>query len=174
LSTNPQLISYAVAGVIILLVLALRFRNVGKERPLKVGRLAIAPLYLAAVSAFLIWKFPVAGLDWAWMAIVFGLGAGIGWFRGKTMHISVHPETKSLMVRSSPWALIVIIALLVVRMGLREMFAAHAADWHVSFNLLTDAFVAFALGLLGVTSLEMYLRARRVMEEAKAGRSVAA
>jgi hypothetical protein len=50
----------------------------------------------------------------------------------------------------------------------------NAAAWHVSFNLLTDGFVAFAFGLLAVNSLEMYLRARRLLDEAKRGGAIAA
>lgn len=171
---TPQTISIIITVAIVLVIMAFRFRNVGKTRPLRVPTLLIAPVYLAAVSAFLIWRFPVSGLDWLWMGVVFVLGAALGWYRGKMMHITVDPETQSLMVRTTPWALIFLLGLIVVRMALREVFMENAAAWHVSFNLLTDAFVAFALGLLGVTSLEMYLRARRLLDEAKRGGAIAA
>ncbi|MDB5431202.1 MAG: hypothetical protein JWP35_2318 [Caulobacter sp.] len=171
---TPQTISIIIAVVVVLIIMAFRFRNVGRTRPLRMPTLLIAPVYLAAVSAFLIYRFPIAGLDWVWMGVIFLLGAVAGWYRGKMMHITVDPETKSLMVKTTPWALIFLVALLVVRMALREVFMENAAAWHVSFNLLTDAFVAFALGLLGVTSLEMYLRAKRLVEEAKRGGGVIA
>jgi membrane protein CcdC involved in cytochrome C biogenesis len=174
LHPTPQIIGYVIAGVVILAVLAFRLRNLSRTRPLRVPTLLIAPVYLAAVSAFLIWRFPIAGMDWVWMTVIFVLGAALGWYRGKMMHITVDPDTQSLLVKTSPMALIFLVGLIVVRMALREVFMENAAAWHVSFNLLTDGFVAFAFGLLAVNSLEMYLRAKRLLDEAKGGGAIAA
>ena len=171
---NPQIIVYLVVGVLVLGLFAFRISRMTQTRKLRVGTLAIAPVYLAAVSAFLIYRFPIAGMDWLWMAVILVVGAGIGWWRGKTMHISVDPETQALMMKASPMALIFLVGLIVVRVGLRFLFAEEAGAWHVSANLLNDAFVAFALGVLGTTSLEMYIRARRLLEEAKSGGQIAA
>jgi hypothetical protein len=39
--------------------------------------------------------------------------------------------------------------------------------FHLTPQTITDLLVAFALGLLGVQRLEMYLRARRLIEAAR-------
>ena len=166
---NPQYIGYAIGAVILLVVMYFRFRNVSQSRRLRIGTLAIAPVYLATISAVTIWFLRPSGFDWAWMAVALALGGVLGWYRAKMMHIAVDPATQTLQMKMSPWALIFLVALLVIRMGLRFEIMQNAAAWHVSINLATDGLVVFALGLLGVQSLEMFIRGRKLLAEAKNG-----
>jgi hypothetical protein len=171
---TPQVISYAIAGVIILVVMFFRLRGVAQTRRLRLPMLAIAPIYLVAVTGALLWFFRPAGMDWAWMAAALVLGGVLGWYRAKMMHIAVDPATQTLTMKMSPWALIFLIALIAIRYALRFEIMQNAAAWHVSVNLATDGLVVFALGLLGVQSLEMFIRGRRLLTEAKAGGAIAA
>ena len=95
------------------------------------------------------------------------IGAAVGWQRGKMMHIHVDPETHALNQKASPAAMFFLIALIVVRTGARSVLEQTGG---VSPAMLTDPLIAFALGMFTLTRLEMYLRARRLLEEAH-GRS---
>jgi membrane protein CcdC involved in cytochrome C biogenesis len=57
-----------------------------------------------------------------------------------------------------------LIALIVVRMGARSILGQTGG---VSPAMLTDPLIAFALGMFAMTRLEMYLRAKRLLEEAR-------
>ena len=71
-----------------------------KMRPLKLGTLWVVPaLYLVVAGSMLFWQLPPTG----WVAHCFGrricIGAAVGWQRGKMMHIHVDPETHALIRR---------------------------------------------------------------------------
>ena len=53
------------------------------------------------------------------------------------------------------------------RFGARYLLAAESGVVHVFAALITDGFVLFGAGLYGVSRLEMFLRARRLLREAK-------
>ena len=94
-----------------------------------------------------------------------GAGAAGGWQLGRTMAIDVHPETGTLMVQSSPVGLMVLLGLVLVRMGLRTGVRMEAEAWHLNAALIIDMLIVFTAALFVTRSLEMYLRARRVMAD---------
>jgi membrane protein CcdC involved in cytochrome C biogenesis len=157
-------VTYAVTIGIIVVIMALRLRRMGTMRPLKLGSLWIVPAIYAAVAALMFVQLPPRG--WVGIACAAGLviGAAVGWYRGKMMHISVDPETHALNQKASPAAMMFLIALIAVRMAARGILGQEAA---VSPAMLTDPLVAFALGMFTLTRLEMYLRAKRLLEEVR-------
>lgn len=157
------LITVAVIGVI----LFIRIRRTGKARPLRLERLWIVPAVYAVLMAVVLAEIPPHGAGWLWCALALGVGAAAGWLRGKTMHITVDPETHALDHVQSPAALMFLVALIVVRMASR-MYLAESAPSHAATLLATDVLLAFAFGLLSVQRLEMGLRARRLLNEARA------
>lgn len=162
---QPQqnLFSTLIPLVIVAIVLAFRFRRMGKERPLKLERLWIVPaIYLVLAGLMLAQKAP-HGLGWLWVALSLAAGAALGWQRGRAMHISVDPESHALNQVSSPLAMMLIVALIAVRSLLRGAASYEGLDP----LLITDCLVLFALGLLSMTRLEMYLRGSRLLEEAR-------
>jgi hypothetical protein len=56
--------------------------------------------------------------------------------------------------------------LIAVRYGLR-MLAREAAPVHLSATTIVDAFLALAFGLIALQRLEMFLRGRKLLAEAK-------
>lgn len=157
-------ISYAITIGIIVIVMALRMRNMSKMRPLKLGTLWVVPALYLAVAAMMFAQLPPTG--WVAIASVVGLliGAAIGWQRGKMMQIHVDPETHALNQKASPAAMFFLIALIIVRAGARSVLGQ---DSNISPAMLTDPLIAFALGMFTLTRLEMYLRAKRLLEEAR-------
>jgi hypothetical protein len=157
------IIGIGVAVVIILL------RN-RQARPLNPNLMWILPLFLVALLAFGIWGVsyqfhPVFG-----PAVLAGLGAAalvgaaIGWWRGKTIRIHRDPETKRLMAQASPLGLIFIFALLGVRTMFRGYLDEHAAQYGLAPGITDIGFMLFAGGLLVVSRVEMWIRARSIVE----------
>jgi hypothetical protein len=170
-----QWISYAITAVIVVVVLGLRLRGMSRMRKLRLETLWVIPAIYLAFAAVMFYEFPPAGLGWLACGVALVAGGAIGWQRGKLMRIHVDPETHTLNQRASPAAMLFIIALIAVRFGAREVLANGAgAGLHLSAILVTNVLVALALGLFATTRLEMYLRARRLLEEARAGRTAAA
>ncbi|MDP1025811.1 DUF1453 family protein [Sphingomonas sp. KR1UV-12] len=157
------LLTYAITAGVILLVMALRWRRTGRAVPLKLERLWILPaiLTLAVVATFA--TMPPHGLGWLFCLIAAGLGAALGWQRGRMMHIAVDPETHQLSQTSSPAALVLILAIVVLRQAAR---AGGAAWLHLDALALSDMLLALAFGLVVAQRVEMYLRARRLLRAA--------
>jgi hypothetical protein len=150
--------------VIIAAVLALRFRSMSRERPLKVGTLWVVPVvYLLLVGSMLL-ALPPAPMGWGLVVLGILVGAALGWHRGKLIRIERNPETGELRQRASPLAMLLLVAIVVLKLGAKAIFGDSAAA-HPSSGamMLTDAFIGFALGLLSATRLELYLRARRIL-----------
>ena len=157
-------ISYAVTIAIIAVVMALRLRRTGQMRPLKLGNLFIVPALYLVVAAIMFVQLPPTGWVAIACAIALAIGAAVGWQRGKMMHIHVDPETHALNQKASPAAMIFLIGLIDVRMVARGMLGQNSG---VSPAMLTDPLIAFALGMFTVQRIEMYLRAKRLLEEAR-------
>jgi membrane protein CcdC involved in cytochrome C biogenesis len=156
-------VSYAITIGIVIVVMALRLRRAGQMRPLKLASLWVVPVLYLAVAVIMFVQLPPTG----WVAIASAaallIGAGLGWQRGKLMHIHVDPGTHALNQKASPAAMLFLIALILVRMLARGIIGAEGA---VSPAMLTDPLVAFALGMFTLQRVEMYLRAKRLLEEA--------
>ncbi|NBB65628.1 DUF1453 family protein, partial [Pseudomonas sp. ODNR1LW] len=90
------------------------------------------------------------------------LGGFAGWYRGKTITIEKEPDG-SLMAQASPLGLILLAALFAGRTALRSLIESHAAEWHLNAMAVTDAFLVFAMGLIVLQRVEIYIRAKRVL-----------
>ena len=157
-------VSYAITIGIIVIVMALRLRRAGQMRPLKLGSLWVVPVLYLAVAAIMFAQLPPTGRVAIACGVALLIGAAVGWQRGKMMHIHVDPETHALNQKASPAAMLFLVALIVVRMLARGMMGAEGA---VSPAMLTDPLIAFALGMFTLQRVEMYLRARRLLDEAR-------
>ncbi|RYD47837.1 MAG: DUF1453 family protein [Sphingomonadales bacterium] len=168
-TASPQgWLSYVIPAVIITIVLALRLRNVNRERPLKIERLWIVPTLYCVIAGLTFWNMPPHGMVWAYCGAALLAGAAIGWQRGKLMKISVNPETHEISQKSSPAAMLLILGLILIRSGARNAEALGIPGVHVDVMMMTDVLIALALGLLTATRVEMFLRARRLLAEARA------
>ena len=93
---QPSWSSYAITIGIIVVVMALRMRRMGKMRPLKLSSLWIVPALYLVVALMMFVQLPPRG--WVAIASAVGLavGAAVGWQRGKMMQIHVDPVTHAL------------------------------------------------------------------------------
>jgi amino acid transporter len=159
-------------GLLIGLVIAvaiLYLRN-RKPRPLKIEWLWVRPAIFAVLMAFALTSSPppLDAVSLGLIVLAAVLGAGLGWQRGRFIQIDVHPETHELTTRVSPLGLLFIIAIVVARFGLRAG-AGEASRLHLSFAAVSDAVVILLGAMMMAQGTEIWLRARRVLAEAKSG-----
>ena len=72
------------------------------------------------------------------------------------------------MVKGGQAAILVMAVLILFRMGLRTGLRMEASAWHLDVLLISDALIVFTAFLFSLRAVEMYLRARSVMGQAKA------
>ena len=135
-----------------------------KERPLKIATLWMIPVIYLAIVASMLFALPPTIGGWALLAAGVAAGAVLGWHRGKLIRIERNAETGELTQRASPLAMLLLLAIIVLKLGARAIFGdAAVAQPGSPAMLMTDAFIGFALGLLSATRLELYLRARTIL-----------
>lgn len=164
--SGPIWIGGLAFGLAILLQLARLVRlgrSSGPTQTLRLDALWIAPAIYLALAALAIAAQPPHGEEWLWPAAGAALGGALGWWRGKTVEISLHPQTRALITRTSSTAMVFFIGLMALRFGLRYLLADQARTLHLTVTIITGAFLAFAVGLVVIQRLEMTLRAVRLL-----------
>lgn len=158
---GPPWMPYAIMAAFMGLALA----RGSRRRDLSVNRLWIMPTFLlvAALLAFSQQTAP-SPVMFAVHAAALALGATIGWWRGRLTRIEVDAETGRLTSRSSPLGMVLLAGLVMVRYAARDLVSANAERLHVTAIDIADAFLLFALGLVCVQRLEMWLRARKITD----------
>lgn len=161
---NPQ--QYLVVLAIALVVIVLRNR---RPRRLKVERLWIFPLiYLAfLVSGLVALPPPLTPVSIGILAAAALIGALIGWQRGRFMRIDIDTATHELSTRASVIGIAFILAVLIARLGLRDYLARTDLGIGVPPTVLGDAFLILAVAMLSVQRLEIWIRATRMLNEAR-------
>lgn len=158
-----------IAVAVALIVLLLRNR---RPRRLRVEFLWVRPVVFLGLLAAMAFVSPPpltsTAIGLAIVALV--LGGALGWQRGRFMRIEVDPETHALTSRASPVGLVFVLALLAIRLGLRGALNENAARLHFPALAITDALVAFAAAMMTAQGVEMWLRARRLLAQAKAAK----
>ena len=152
----------------ILLLLALRiWRTGGRERRIRASRLWILPAIVSVLIGVGLISQPVtlSFLTVDSLVVAFVAGFGFGWLRGRTTHISVDPESGELRARSTPVALVMIAALILVRLTARDWLNANAEAWQIEPAAIVDGFLLFGMGLVIGWRVEMMLRCRRLMSD---------
>ena len=162
--------AYVIIGLIVVVILFFRLRGMRRKRPLRLGTLWVVPALFAAIAALNFWQFPPSWGDAPWLAVALALGGALGWQRGRLMHIWAEPDGE-LMMQGSPWAILFLVALILVRVLLRSGLELEKEAWAISPALINNAFVVFALGLFGVMRAEMWVRAVKLKREVPASSS---
>jgi hypothetical protein len=155
---------------IVVVVAIVRLRN-SRPRKLKVEQLWVYPAILVVLlgSSLAAAPPPVTVTTVGLLVGGFALGALLGWQRGRFTHIEIDPATQALTSRSSPIGIVLILAIFALRFGLRDLLATYPQLVGVPVLAAGDALIALTIAMLGATRLEMWIRARRMLEEAKSG-----
>jgi NAD/NADP transhydrogenase beta subunit len=156
-------IAYVIAAIIFILILSFRLRRMRRTVPLRLKRLWIAPAIFGVMTVTVVGQFPLPVQDWAWLVLALLVGAMVGWQRGRLMHIAMDPATRGLTMQPTPMAIYFLLGLVAVRVALRTGLGMEARGWGLSEAFINDIFVLFALGLFVAQSVEMAIRARRLL-----------
>ena len=160
-----MMVTVAIWCVVIVMVVA---RNL-RPRRLRVELLWIRPVILLLFIAGYFYKFPPKSLiDVAGLVIGFLIGGALGWWRGGFTRIDVDPGTDTAMQQASPLGVLFILALFAVRAGLRFAVVQNSAALPASVESVTGWLLALGIGMWVLFQLEIWLRARRLMAQAKA------
>ena len=169
---DPKLLQTILPVVVIVVVMALRFRSMNKVRPLNPNTLWIAPVILVALAAVSLVAAPLSPMGLSIGAVALIVGGLIGWQRGKLIHIDRDPATGKLTQQVSPAAMILLVGIIALRYALRNYFdLTPGSDGKMSAQalMITDALLLFAVGLIVVTRIEMMIRARRIRDQGATG-----
>jgi hypothetical protein len=159
----PAYLAYILTAIVASLLLFLRFRSMKRARPLRLETLWIVPALYTLVTASVLYQSMPQGIQWLYLALALFVGGLVGWRRGALMRINVDPETHALNQQASPAAMLFILVLIIVRQGLRT----EGSQMGFNAAFLADLAVVFALGMFSMTRLEMFLRAKRMLAEAR-------
>ncbi len=168
---TPQMVPYLVTPLVAL-ILIFRLRRARGSRRLRLEYLWVMPALLVAGAGYLLWRMPPEGIEWAWLSLAGVIGAVVGWYRAKTMLITVDPETHALNQQSSPAALIFIVVLIAVRFGLRTLMNEEAEAWHMNALFISGLFMFFVVGMVIASRAEMALRGRALLADARSRRTI--
>lgn len=140
-----------------------------RERTLRIERMWIMPALVLSVVAMTLAAQPPSSFAILVIEVFsLGMGLGFGWWRGRTTKIAIDPATHALTSRASPLGMALIAGLFLVRFALRDYAAGHAEQWRMQPAELAEMFLLFAAGLVCAQRLEMWIRARRLLREARA------
>lgn len=138
-----------------------------RTRILRIERMWITPalILLAVVLTFVVQpppRLPVLVAE----AFVLGMGAGMGWWRGRTTEIRIDPATHALTSKASPLGMALIAGVFLLRFSFRDYALGHAGQLRVTPVEIADVFLLFAASLVCTQRLEMWIRARRLVAAA--------
>ncbi len=157
--------------IIPLVVLGIIFLRARRPRRVRLELLWIAPLVICALIAagvvFTPHRAPFTPIDLAVFAAALAVGGGVGWLRAKAVTLSVDPATHEVTSATSPVGLLIIVAVFLVRFGLRSATTAEAGASGLDPTVIADAFLLLAGGLVVGQRTEIWIRARRLVAQAQ-------
>jgi hypothetical protein len=164
-----HVLPYIVPLVVILVVIRRNLRG----RKIRAERLWLYPAILTiAAVAVMGAEGPPSPIGALAMAAALVLGGIVGWYRGRLTGITLNPESHELTSQASTAGMILIAAVFALRYGLRMATAQGRtmlpASVHLNATLATDVLMLFAIGVMSVQRVEMWLRCRKLLTEAKA------
>ncbi|HEY9233904.1 MULTISPECIES: hypothetical protein [Phenylobacterium] len=163
---DPQGAWTYVAPMIAIIVIVLRGV---RTRKLRIERMWIMPALILLVVGITLGLQPPRRFA-VLVAEVFalGVGLGMGWWRGRTTNIMIDAATHELTSRSSPIGMALIASLFLIRFALKDYATLHARELHVAAGDIAEVFLLMAAGLICAQRLEMWIRARRLLAQARA------
>lgn len=157
-----------------LVVLGIVFLRARRPRRVRLELLWISPVVIVALIAagvaFQPHRAPFTLLDLGVFALALAAGAGVGWLRAQAVKLSVEPQTHEVTSTTSPLGLVIIVAVFLVRFGLRSAAGTEADVSGLDPAVIADAFLLLAAGLVVGQRVEIFLRARRLIAAAQPAR----
>jgi hypothetical protein len=161
--------SSAIISLIVLVIVGglIILRN-SRPRRLRVELLWVrGAIILLGAAAYFAYIHPKSLVETLGLVVAFAIGGGIGWWRGSLMRIEVDPATHTAMQQASPLGMLLILGLFGIRYAVRLLAFQNAASLPVSAMAIAGWLLALAVGIVVLTQIEIWLRARRLVGESK-------
>ncbi|HEX3366509.1 hypothetical protein [Phenylobacterium sp.] len=156
-----------------LFAVALVILRNARARRLRIEAMWVAPVIIVALIALALSAEGMpAPLGLALDAAGLVVGAGLGWWRARFTQITVDPLTHELTSRASPLGMLVILAVFAVRFGIRYLAQQNGTTLGVWAIALPDALLVMSVGLVCAGRIEIFIRATRLLNEARAQASL--
>lgn len=166
---DPKTLQTVLPIAVILIVFALRYRNLNKPRPFNARRLWLVPAIIAAAAGLFLVNFPPSAIGWLIMLFAALVGVFAGIKRGQLMHLDRDPQTGGLLIRQSPAALLFVFAILAARRAIAFETGARSGagpgpggQIPPEALLVTDGLMAFALAMVVAMRWTLWQRAKAV------------
>src|SRR5205085_9069288 len=126
-------------NLIPLLMIGLVILRNSRARTLRIERLWISPVIVAALAAFTFYAHPPSGAP-AYLLDATFLAAGgfLGWWRARASRFTIDPETHVITSRVSPFGMLLILGIFALRYLVRMAAPGEASVLHVTALDLTD------------------------------------
>lgn len=164
---GPQVTSLLIGLAVAAALMVVRNR---RPRPLRLDRLWLRPLVACAMVAIALYQTPppLTVLSIGAIALALALGFGMGWQRGRFMQIEVDPVSHAVTARMSSIGTVFVLVLFAGRMVLgTSLIQSNAAAQDVT--VAADALLILAGTMMIAQQVEISLRARRLLAQARAG-----
>lgn len=158
----------------VLLLYALRVSMRGsRQRTVRIETMWIAPLIYCVLIGVGIYAAPppLTLLPLSVLAVGLMSGLGLGWLRGRGTAITIDTETHTLKREATAWGLVMLAALYLVREASGSYLSVHAADWNLPPVAVADAALLLALGSIVGRRIEIFIRCRRLLADARAAKA---
>jgi hypothetical protein len=158
---------------ILLVVVALRMWRGAKVRRLRIERLLIAPTIYVLIIGMSFYGRPIdlSSLSIGVMALALAAGLGLGWVRARGTRVTIDPETHELTSQVSPWGMLMLLAIMMLRLGIDYLANTMGGNWPISPSTIADALLLLALGNVVGRVGEVFIRAQTLLTEARAAKA---
>jgi hypothetical protein len=168
----------ALPYIVPLLILALILRRNLRARTLKMERLWVYPAILLLITVSAMYNEPLPGLvSLVGFAVAVAAGGLIGWYRGRLTRISIDPATHAFTSQASIAGTLLLGVVFAARYSVKMAVTTGGAlplGGRVDVAGITDGLMLFAVAMMSVQRIEMYLRCQKLLTEARGGGGVVA
>jgi hypothetical protein len=164
--------------IVPLLFLALILRRNLRARSLRMERLWVYPAILVLATGSAMYNESPPGLvSLIGFAVALAAGGLVGWYRGRLTRITIDPATHEFTSQASVAGTLLIGVVFALRYGVKMAMTGGGASMPMGGRLdvagITDGLMLFAVGMMSVQRVEMYLRCQKLLSEARGGGIVA-
>lgn len=163
---TPHDIQLYLPVLVVIAMIALRWRRMMRPQRLRVASLPIGPILVAAgIAAFLATRPAPSVSHVAELVAIALVGGAVGWIRARLSRVEFDSTSGMVTLRGTPYGILLLVGLIALRSGLRIAAIQHP-EWGIDVSHATDFLLFFAFGLVAGYAAELYLAAGRARRQA--------
>jgi membrane protein CcdC involved in cytochrome C biogenesis len=175
MNPTPPSVSGGWTLLLPMLIIGLVVLRNARARTVRMERLWIGPAMIAVMAGLsLAAQRPQTSAAIAIDIAALLVGCALGWWRGRASRFTVDPATHVVTSRMSPAGMLLILGIFALRYVVRMFASDEASVLHVNAGDLLGALLVLAVGMVAAQRIEWFIRARRMIAEAKAATALAA